>query len=71
MGEKVKFSSKMDPAVLEAIRAYAAQSDKTVASVLTEAAEQYLARLRVRPAFLEAADAVMEEHAELLSRLAR
>lgn len=71
MAGSVKFSSKMQPEVLEALRKHAAQADRTLASVLNEAAEQYLARVRVRPAFQRAAEQVMDEHAALLERLAR
>lgn len=71
MGDMVKFSSKMRPEVLEDLRRHASEAGRTLASVLNEAAEQYLARERVRPAVRDAAEAVMDEHAELLERLAR
>ncbi len=71
MGDQVKFSSTMRPELLEELRRHAAESGRTFASVLGEAAEAYLARERVRPAFREAAEQVLEEHAELLARLAR
>lgn len=71
MGTMAKFSSKMRPEVLDELRKHATESGRTLASVLDEAAEQYLARERVRPAFREAAEQVMDEHAELLERLAR
>lgn len=71
MAGYVKFSSKMRPEVLEALRQHASRSERTLASVLNEAAEAYLARAQVRPAFRAAAEQVMDEHAELLDRLAR
>lgn len=71
VSDTVKFSSKMKPEVLAQLRAYAAESGRTVASVLNEAVEQYIGRERVRPAFREAAEHVMDEHAALLERLAR
>jgi len=67
----VKFSSKLDEETLEALRAYAAQTDRTISAVLTEAVRDYLARARVRPAFREATEDVLDRHAELLERLAR
>lgn len=67
----VKFSSKLDEAVLEELRGYAKESGRSIASVLTEAVEEYLARARVRPAFRSAVEEVLEEHDELLERLAR
>ena len=39
--------------------------------VVTEAVEEYLKRASVRPAFRSAMDEVLEDHAELLDRLAR
>lgn len=71
MGDMVKFSSKIRPEVLEDLRRHASEAGRTLASVLNEAAEQYLARERVRPAVRDAAEAVMDDHAELLERLAR
>jgi len=71
MGDSAKFSSKMDSETLEALRAYAREEGRTVAGLLTEAVEDYLATKRVRPAFREAAEAVLSEHDELLARLAK
>jgi hypothetical protein len=67
----IKFSSKMEREVLEALRAHAADEGRTLASLLTEAVRDYLAKKRVRPAFREAAEAVLVEHDELLARLAK
>lgn len=71
MGDTVKFSSKLDEATLEELRAYAKRTGRSIASVLTEAVDEYLARVQVRPAFRSAADEVLQEHDELLERLAR
>ena len=71
MGEAVKFSSKLDKETLEALRAYAREEGRTVAGLLTEAVQDYLDKKRVRPAFREAAEAVLTEHDELLHRLAK
>lgn len=71
MASAVKFSSKMDAKVLEGLRAHAEREGRTLSAVLTVAAEQYLARAVTRPAFRAAAREVLEEHAELLERLAR
>lgn len=71
MGDMVKFSSKLDEAVLSELREYAQDSGRSIASVLTEAVEEYLQRAKVRPAFRAAVDEVLDEHDELLSRLAR
>lgn len=67
----VKFSSKMDSKVLKTLREHAARKGRTVSSVLTAAAEEYLERAALRPVFRKAAREVLDEHAELLERLAR
>ncbi len=71
MSEMVKFSSKMDREALEELRAHARDEGRTLAGLLTEAVRAYLATKRVRPAFREAAEAVLVEHDELLARLAK
>lgn len=71
MASSVKFSSKMDATVLKALRAHAERQGRTLSAVLTAAAEEYLERAAIRPAFRTAAREVLEEHADLLERLAR
>lgn len=71
MGKMVKFSSKMDREALDALRAHARDEGRTLAGILTEAARDYLAKNRVRPAFREAAETVLAEHNEVLARLAK
>lgn len=67
----VKFSSKMDSEVLEDLRAHAEREGRTLSGVLSEAAAEYLQRAATRPVFRQAMDEVLDEHAELLERLAR
>ncbi len=67
----VKFASQIDGKVLEDLREYAKESNRSISGILTEAVGEYLERARVRPAFREAAEVVMHENAELLERLAR
>ena len=71
MSSTVKFSSKMDEKVLEQLRAYAAESERNISAILSEAVGEYLARIRVRPVFIEAASQVIDENEELLERLAK
>lgn len=71
MATNTKFSSKMDSKVLEDLRAHATREGRTLSAVLTAAAEQYLERATLRPAFRAAAREVLDEHSELLERLAR
>ena len=71
MGSMVKFSSKLDEANLEALRAHAKESGRPASALLDEAVREYLERARVRPAFRTATEEVLDAHAELLDRLAR
>jgi hypothetical protein len=71
MAATTKFSSKMDAKVLKSLRAHAAREGRTLSAILTVAAEQYLERATLRPAFRSAAREVLDEHADLLERLAR
>lgn len=68
---KVKFASLVEAKVLRDLRAYSAQSDRSISSLVSEALAEYLAKVRVRPAFRSAMDEVIGEHAELLDRLAK
>lgn len=71
MSEVVKFSAEIDREVLEGLKTLAAKTQRTLASVVNEAAAQYLARALVGPAFRDTVDDVLERNAELLERLAR
>jgi hypothetical protein len=71
MGKQVKFASQIDARVLQELRQYAKENDRTLSGVLTRAVDEFLQRARVRPAFRNASDEVMDEHEELLRRLAK
>jgi rRNA-processing protein FCF1 len=71
MGKQVKFASQIDSRVLAELRQFAKENDRTLSGVLTRAVDEFLQRARVRPAFRKAADAVLDEHDELLRRLAK
>ena len=66
-----KFATQIDEAALEDLRAYARRTGRSISGVVTEAVEEYLKRASVRPAFRSAMTEVLEDHAELLKRLAR
>lgn len=68
---KVKFASLVEAKVLKDLRAHAADSDRSISSLVSEALAEYLAKVKVRPAFRSAMDEVLSEHEELLRRLAR
>ena len=61
----------MDEDILSDLRSYAEESQKNISVIFTEAVSQYLARIRVRPAFLDAAEDVMNDNEELLKNLAK
>ncbi len=67
----VKFASQVDAKVLRDLRAYAQECDRSISSVVSEALAEYLAKARVRPAFSQAMEDVLDQHAELLGRLAK
>lgn len=71
MSKTVKFASQIDETALSELREYAKVSDRSISGILNDAVVEYLAKVRLRPAFREAASAVMDENEELLRRLAR
>lgn len=71
MGHSVKFASTMDSDVMDALREHAASTGRSISSILECAVTEHLDRVRVRPAFRAAVDQVLDEHDELLARLAR
>ena len=68
---KVKFASLVEAKVLKDLRAYATESDRSISSLVSEALAEYMARVKVRPAFRTAMEEVIGEHEDLLKRLAR
>lgn len=66
-----KFATQIEETALEELRAYARSTGRSISGVVTEAVEEYLKKASVRPAFRSAMDEVLDDHAELLSRLAK
>lgn len=66
-----KFATQIDESALEDLRAYAKNTGRSISGVVNEAVEEYLKRASVRPAFRNAMDEVLDDHAELLNRLAK
>jgi hypothetical protein len=71
MGKQVKFASQIDARVLKELRQFAKENDRTLSGVLTRAVDEFLQRARVRPAFRKASEDVLDEHDDLLRRLAK
>jgi predicted transcriptional regulator len=66
-----KFATQLDEKVLKELKSYAETADRSISSVVNEAVSEYLSRAKVRPAFRKAMDEVLDDHAELLKRLAK
>jgi len=66
-----KFATQINESTLEDLRAYSKSTGRSISSVVSEAVGEYLNRASVRPAFRDAMDEVLEDHAELLERLAK
>jgi hypothetical protein len=66
-----KFATQIDEKVLKDLKSYVIQADRSISSVVNEAVAEYLQRSRLRPAFREAMDEVLNEHQDLLKRLAK
>ena len=66
-----KFATQINESTLEDLRAYSKSTGRSISSVVSEAVGDYLNRASVRPAFRDAMDEVLEDHAELLERLAK
>ena len=67
----VKFATQIEEAVLGELRQVAAETGLSISKIVNDAVAEHLSRMRVRPAFSEAMDTVLDEHDELLTRLAK
>ena len=66
-----KFATQIDETTLDELKSYAKSTGRSISFVVNEAVAEYLKRVRVRPAFRDAMSEVLEDHAELLERLAK
>lgn len=69
--KRVKFTTRVDEKVLEDLRAVAKETGTSISKLVTDALAAHVQRARVRPAFREAMEEVLDEHEEVLHRLAR
>lgn len=67
----VTFATQVDEAVLREVRAAAKETGQSISKLVEDALVEHLRRVRVRPPFREAMEEVLDEHAELLDRLAK
>lgn len=66
-----KFATQMDAKVLKELREFAKESGRSISNLVSEAVAEYLNKSRMRPAFRSAMNEIVDEHAELLQRLAK
>ena len=66
-----KFATQIDEKVLKDLKTYVNEADRSISSVVTEAVAEYLQRSKLRPAFRNAMVEVLDDHQELLERLAK
>lgn len=71
MSEMDKFSTKIDRKVHRELKQYAEVSGRTVASIVSEAVAEYVARQRVRPEVMRSFESVLARHDDLMRRLAK
>lgn len=67
----IKFATQIDEKVLKDLKSYVSETDRSISSVVSEAVAEYLQRSKLRPAFRSAMDEILDEHKELLTRLAK
>ena len=67
----IKISSKVDAHTWKALQAHADESHRSIAGLLTEAIDDYLARRRVRPEVVKHLETSLRENAELGRLLAK
>lgn len=66
-----KFATQIDQEVLNDLKKYVEESDRSISGVITEAVADFLQKVRVRPMFRSAMEDVLNGNAELLTRLAK
>ncbi len=66
-----KFATQIDEEVLKDLRSYADQSERSISNIVSDAVAEYIHRAQLRPVFRDAMEEVMNDHAELLQRLAK
>lgn len=66
-----KFATQIDEKVLKDLKSYTNETGRSISSIVTEAVAEYLQRSKLRPAFRSAMDEILDDHQELLKRLAK
>lgn len=71
MTKPKKFATQIDEKVLADLKEYSLTHDRSISRIVSDAVAEYLHKVKVRPAFREAMDEVLDDHQELLRRLAK
>ncbi len=66
-----KFSTQIDEKVFKDLKSFSKKTDRSISKVVNEAVKEYIAKTQIRPAFSSAMDEVLNDHEELLKRLAK
>ena len=66
-----KFATQIDEKVLQDLKSFAEKSQRSISSVVSEAVAEYIHKARLRPAFKNAMDEVLNDNEELLKQLAK
>lgn len=66
-----KFATQMDEKVLKDLKEYALTHERSISRIVSDAVAEYLQKVKVRPAFRDAMTEVLDDHQELLRRLAK
>ncbi len=66
-----KFATQIDTEVFENLKTFVKKTDRSISKVVNEAIKDYIKRSQVRPAFSSSMDEIINDHSELLKRLAK
>lgn len=66
-----KFATQIDEKVLKDLKAFAKKTDRSISKVVSDAVKEYIHKAQVRQVFRSAMNDVLDEHSELLKRLAK
>ncbi len=71
MAKDVKIATQIEEKVLKDLKKFVAANDQSISHVITVAVAEYIDRARLRPIFRRSMEEVLDEHSELLDRLAK
>lgn len=68
--KSIKLVTQIDEKLLKDLESYVNETGRTMSNVVNEAITEHLRRHQLRPAFRDAANEVLDENVDLLTRLA-